>query len=199
MLLQRAVMGLALIIMSVAATTAYGHKVNVFAYVEGDQVYMQGYFSDGTAAKNSAVTVYGGDGRELVKGLTNEEGAFTFAVPDKQAARIVLNAGQGHQAAYEISAEELAGAVAPAGSSSSSHEARPAQQTQTADNDDARISEALVRRAVAQGLMPLAREIAELKERRGFSDIVGGIGFIVGILGVFAYVKARQEVRKIKK
>ena len=53
----------------------------------------------------------------------------------------------------------------------------------------------MVRKAVAQGVLPLAREISELKERRGFSDIVGGIGFIAGLLGVFAYVKARQIKR----
>jgi hypothetical protein len=54
-----------------------------------------------------------------------------------------------------------------------------------------------MRKAVAEGVLPLAREISELKERRGFSDIVGGIGFIVGILGIVAYLKARQEARRV--
>jgi hypothetical protein len=49
---------------------------------------------------------------------------------------------------------------------------------------------------VAEGVLPLAREISELKERRGFSDIVGGIGFIVGVLGIVAYLKARQQSRR---
>src|SRR3569833_1742452 len=39
-------------------TNAYAHKVNVFAYLEGDRVYVQGYFLDGKKAKNSKVTVY---------------------------------------------------------------------------------------------------------------------------------------------
>src|SRR3569832_2440028 len=34
-------------------TNAYAHKVNVFAYLEGDRVYVQGYFLDGYKAKKN--------------------------------------------------------------------------------------------------------------------------------------------------
>jgi hypothetical protein len=50
----------------------------------------------------------------------------------------------------------------------------------------------LVESAVGQAIRPLMREVSEMKERRGFSDIVGGIGFIFGIVGVFFYLKARK-------
>jgi len=205
MFLQRVVLGAALL--CAASSIAYAHKVNVFAYVEGDQVYIQGYFSDGTKAKNSDVAVYTQDGHEFAKGQTNENGEFAFPTRGKsQALRIVLNAGMGHQASYDIPTDEMADVSAaldadpavatdpqatqagvdksPVGASESGASAQP--------------SEAMVRKAVAEGVLPLAREISELKERRGFSDIVGGIGLIVGILGVFAYIKARQETRRIK-
>jgi len=193
------VMGLVMVLLSGITATAYAHKVNVFAYVEGDQIYIQGYFSDGHMAKNSEVTIYGDNGQELTKGQTNEEGEITFPVQGKQALRIVLNAGQGHQASYEIPVEEITGMPAapasnpppsPAGQSSPVVEI-----TDSGNGDSTQVSEAMVRKAVAQGVLPLAREISELKERRGFSDIVGGIGFIAGLLGAFAYVKARQIKR----
>ena len=200
---RRCVIGSSLVILSVITSTAYGHKVNVFAYVEGDQIYTEGYFSDGTRAKNSEVTVYDTDSHELTKGQTDEEGVFTFPTQGNQSLRIVLNAGLGHQASYEIPADELAGTVV-----SSASKATPSIADRSASSHDGNdssggdeypeISEAMVRKAVAQGVIPLALEISELKERRGFSDIVAGIGFIVGLLGVFAYIKAKQEVRKIK-
>jgi len=197
---KRIVMGLVMVFLSGLTVTAYAHKVNVFAYVEGDQIYIQGYFSDGKTAKNSEVTIYGSDGRELTKGQTNEEGVITFPIQGKQSLRIVLNAGQGHQASYEIPLEEITGtAVVPAASDpppSSTDQSSPVgEMIAGSSGESAQVSEAMVRKAVAQGVLPLAREISELKERRGFSDIVGGIGFIVGLLGVFAYVKARQIKR----
>jgi nickel transport protein len=202
MSLQRVVTGLGLMLLSVIASTAYAHKVNVFAYVEGDQVYIQGYFSDGSKAKNSQVTVYTSDGRELSKGQTGEDGEFTFPTQGKQQGlRVVLNAGMGHQASYDIPNDEMAGTTASA-SPPPSQDPAPLGDEPLAGDDSAapaRISEATVRKAVAEGVLPLAREISELKERRGFSDIVGGIGFIVGILGMFAYLKARQETRRINK
>ena len=203
MLLQHAVRGLLVVLLSVATSSAYAHKVNVFAYAEGDQIYIEGYFSDGTKAKNSEVQVYGDHDQELTKGQTNEEGVFIFPAQGKQSLRIVLNAGLGHQASYEIPLDE----VADTASSSESY-ATPSRTNQDLSLDgnakgidsaeSSQMSEAMVRKAVAQGVLPLAREISELKERRGFSDIVGGIGFIVGVLGIFAYLKARHVIRNTK-
>ena len=200
MFLKQIILGLAMVFLNGLTVTAYAHKVNVFAYVEGDQIYIQGYFSDGKTAKNSEVTIYGGDGRELTKGQTNEEGVITFPVQGKQSLRIVLNAGQGHQASYEIPVDEITGTAAVPASDpppSSASQSPPVGEiiTNSSGGESAQVSEAMVRKAVAQGVLPLAREISELKERRGFSDIVGGIGFIAGLLGVFAYVKARQIKR----
>jgi nickel transport protein len=204
MSLQRVVTALGLLLLSVVASTAYAHKVNVFAYVEGDQVYIQGYFSDGSKAKNSDVTVYASDGQELTKGQTDEDGAFTFPTQgQQQALRVVLNAGMGHQAAYDIPMDEMAGATtAVTAAPPPSQDPAPRADEPRAGGDSAapaQISEAAIRKAVAEGVLPLAREISELKERRGFSDIVGGIGFIVGVLGMLAYLKARQESRRINK
>ena len=39
------------------------------------------------------------------------------------------------------------------------------------------------------------RELSELKERRSFSDIIGGIGFIVGLLGAVFFFSARKAAK----
>jgi nickel transport protein len=202
--LRQAVILLGLFVWCIVANPAYAHKVNVFAYAEGDQVYVQGYFSDGTKAKNSDVTVFNNNDKEVFSGKTNEAGEFTFPTQDKDhALRIVLNAGLGHQASFEIPSDEMAHTSVMIASSETES---PTGQSLPTDKvaDDAKgsatsqLSEATVRKAVAEGVLPLAREISELKDRTGFSDIVGGIGFIVGILGMFAYFKAKKESQKGK-
>ncbi len=169
------------LVLSLHVSSAYAHKVNVFAFVEGEQLYVQGYFTDGKLAKNSQVVVYQADGQVLAEGVTNDEGEFTFGHHGEPGLRVVLNAGEGHQAEYTFAPEELAGAAL-----------EPDSGAVTSVSDTAGLAP-VVRRAVAEAVKPLAREIAELKERRSFSDVIGGIGFIVGLLGVFAYYKARKS------
>jgi len=38
--------------------SAFAHKVNIFAYVEGDKVYTENYFSDGKRCIDSKIEVW---------------------------------------------------------------------------------------------------------------------------------------------
>lgn len=187
-----------LLVALLASSLAEAHKVNMFAYVDGDHVFIEGYFSDGNKARNSAVAVYNPAGDKLLEGETGEDGTYSFKIPGKGPLRVTLNAGMGHKAEYTVSADELAGEVGaePRGSgetgpaSSQSVQdvsASPNGQDQGEDDLDLKI-----RRAVGDAIKPLMRSMSELEARRGFSDIVGGIGFIVGILGTVFYFKARK-------
>ena len=185
---------------------AHAHKVNLFAYAEGGEVSVEGYFVDGKKAQNSTVMVYNDKGDLLVEGETNSEGMFLFPVPEKSDLRIVLNAGMGHQSEFTLAADELEEvgasvadvlfhqpestsivadvnepeAVAPR------HEVTAASSAVNAD------VETLVRHAVSEAIKPLVRELAESREHASLSSLVGGVGYIVGFLGLFAFFKARQ-------
>jgi hypothetical protein len=52
----------------------------------------------------------------------------------------------------------------------------------------------MVQKAVGQSLRPVMRALDELKQRRTISDILGGIGIIMGIGGLFLYLKARKLI-----
>ena len=90
--------------------SVFAHKVIIFAYVEGDIVYTESYFSDGKKCMNSKIEVFNNRGDKLLEGLTNGEGEFSFEVPPEDGdLKIVLTAGMGHRAEYSISADELRG------------------------------------------------------------------------------------------
>lgn len=192
-----------ILILSLASSYAYAHKVNMFAYVEGNKVMMEGYFADGNKPMNCDVIVTDPDKNVLVKGLTDRDGKFSFDIPKITDLRIVLNAGMGHRAEFLISRDELSG-VSPAAASDTgtkileSHEVTPGMGEATEEEaaqsspGSESASEAMVRKAVAEANLPLMRAIEELKERAGLENIVGGIGFIFGIVGILFYVKARK-------
>ncbi len=183
----------------------HAHKVNMFAFAEGNQVFVEGYFSDGKRAKNSEVIIYDPDGVILVRGNTDDEGAYTFIIPNQNDLRITLNAGMGHMTEYVISSNELSGLsdstvaeTTNVGESTGSEPVltEPAGQTVMTSGV---VSKAALKKAVGEAIRPLMRSISELEERRSFSDIVGGLGFIVGIGGLFFYVKARSMLRQAGK
>jgi hypothetical protein len=83
------------------------HRVNLFAWVEGDTVYVESKFSGGKRVKAGKIIVTDPQGTELVKGTTNEEGEFSFKVPKKTDLKIVLLAGTAHRAEWTIPAAEF--------------------------------------------------------------------------------------------
>lgn len=178
--------------------SAYAHKVNMFAFAEGDRIFVEGYFSDGKRAQHSDIVVFDHNNKELLRGKTDKAGNFSFKIPAQDDLRITLNAGMGHKTEYVISKAELAGLPATVVAATNDpadergQDTASGQQGATAVAAGGTASPAMIRRAVGKAIMPLMRSISELKERSSFSDLVGGIGFIVGILGVFFYVKAKK-------
>jgi hypothetical protein len=86
---------------------AYAHRVNVFAWVEGDTIYVESKFSGGKKVKTGKIIVTDPRGTELVKGTTNDQGEFSFKIPKKTDLKIVLLAGTGHRAQWTIPATEI--------------------------------------------------------------------------------------------
>jgi len=190
---------------------AFAHKVNVFAYVEGNKVVAEGYFADGRKCMDSVVEVLDSQGNKLLEGKTDEEGRFAFEVPVRNDLLIRLNASTGHQAEYVVPASELPGADVIAGDSPEkmlpAHETPVAAKPEMPDIPgegikptpsamaavDAVTLEQVVDRAVARQIIPLRRVIEEERSRRRFLDIIGGIGYIVGLMGLIAYIRGRRK------
>ncbi|MFW6055566.1 MAG: carboxypeptidase regulatory-like domain-containing protein [Thermodesulfobacteriota bacterium] len=87
--------------------TAPAHKVNLFAYIDGQTVYTESYFPDGRPVEGGKVLVYDGQGELLVQGVTDAEGLFDFAAPKVDELRIVLEAGLGHRTEFTLSQRDL--------------------------------------------------------------------------------------------
>lgn len=191
-----------LLVLLMAASPAAAHKVSVFGYVENDRIMGEGYFPGGGKAMGCKVELLDPSGKVLAATTTDGKGGFSLPVPQaKPPLTLVLNAGMGHQAQYTLTAKDLgqAGekplalkAKEPASGSSQKPTAGP-----TADAEG--VSEAMIQvsveKALEQKLAPLTAQIAKMNEERqvGLSDIIGGIGYIIGLLGLAAYFKSKKR------
>jgi nickel transport protein len=91
----------------VATGSVYAHRVNLFAWVEGNKVFVESKFSSSRPVNKGKIVVTDPDGNELVTGTTDENGEFSFEIPKKTELRIVLIAGTGHRAEWTIPAGEI--------------------------------------------------------------------------------------------
>jgi len=172
--------------------SVFAHKVNIFAFVEGDKVYTESYFNDGKKCIDSKIEVFDNQGNKLLEGLTDEEGAFSFEIPPGDGdLKIVLTASMGHQAEYNISADELSGA---AGLIKEEPEEPVSVISPETSSVDLKEIQSIIEDALDEKLKPIMREIKKSQEDKiSPTEIIGGIGYIIGIFGIVAYFLSRKR------
>ena len=173
----------------------FAHKVNIFAYVEGDKVYTESYFNDGKKCIDSKIEVFNNQGNKLLEGLTDEEGMFSFEIPSKDVIdgdlKVVLTASMGHRAEYIISADELGGTV---GSVKEEFEEPVSAVSPETSSVDLKEIQSLIENALDKKIKPIMKEIKKSQEGKVSStEIIGGIGYIIGIFGIVAYFLSRKR------
>ena len=204
--MTRLVAGLTVTLLCCFATppAAYAHKVTVFAWVEGDRVFTESKFSGGKMVKAGKVEVFDGSGNLLLEGRTDDNGAFAFKAPSITDLKIVLTAGMGHQNSWLLSAADLGqGELTPRATHASASDPTvletPWGSVPAAAGPDltAQEIEAIVARQLEEKIRPLMRMVAASQEKGPtMGDIVGGIGYIIGLVGLGAYVRYRKERRR---
>ncbi len=186
-----------------AGEPASAHQVYLFAWVEGDTVYTESYFGGKKKVAGGEIHVYGPSGKELLSGRTDDQGAFSFPVPRKTDLRIVLEASTGHKAEFVLPAEELDGHESPVGGGPSSvegeegksREARGSNEVSNKTSIEMEEVRAVVEEALDRRLKPIARSLARLEHEKGpgMTEILGGVGYIFGLAGVYLYARARKR------
>lgn len=225
-----------LVALCLMSMQAQAHKVNVFAYVEGDTVVVEGYFSGNAKAMDCPVEVFDAGGKKVHEGKTDRKGGYSFRLADLPAfsggLRIVLEAGMGHKAECTLSAADIPSTVkqepspkdqAPKGEPPKAQpptelppreQPRPKDKSEEAPSgpavaapspavDQAALTAAL-ETAMDKKLEPVIRMLGKqerllLEQQQGgpkMTDIVGGIGWIMGLAGLAAYFKSRGRSAK---
>jgi nickel transport protein len=173
------------------------HSVTIFAWVEGDTVFSESKFSGGKKVKGGTVAVYDGKGDKLLEGRTNDDGEFSFNIPKKTEMKLVLQAGMGHRAEWTVPLEE----IQPFSEKEADRSIVRQSAVEAPHLTDSGLSasEALKGRAafdrtLEKKLDLIIKKLEEMKHRRpGFSDILGGIGYIFGLVGTAAYFHYRRK------
>ena len=190
------------------------HNVVSGIYADGMTIEGEIGFSNGDMAQvGSPVKVYDAEDN-LVDELSLTEGGV-FSYQAKQVAKHIFkaNLSAGHVAEMVIEADELAliataETKSPAVSLSAGSTVKPATRPATMAEGEPEFDkgsttlgsnitveqlESIVRRAVAQQIRPIQKELRDYKEKVMLRDIAGGLGFIFGLFGVAAWMASRRK------
>lgn len=96
-----------IVLLSSGAGSAWAHKVNLFAYVEGERVFTESYFPDGKKVEGGTIEVRDASGTKLLEGKTDSQGLFSFPLPKKEDLTITLDASMGHKNSYILKKSEM--------------------------------------------------------------------------------------------
>ena len=161
-----------------APSEAGAHKASVFAYADNGQVQAEGFFFDGRPCRGCAISVLDADegegGKILVKGKTDEQGVFIFKYPIGTRPLVIrMDAGEGHLAVFTL-------------------EIKPER------GQEGKVDAQVEAQAEAK-LASLRAEIRRLSlesERPGLTEILGGLGYIAGLAGIWLYAQSRKRDKK---
>jgi nickel transport protein len=187
---------------------ALAHRVSVFAWVQGDTVHVESKFSGGKKVKGGRIVVTDSGGIELLTGKTDNSGEFSFKIPRRTDLTIILEAGMGHRAEWTVPADDMGSIAAedqtppekhsakkePEITGAAQHEQHGSMRDQVPTGPGLAEIETVVEKALDKKLKPVLKMLAESAENRPtIRDIIGGIGYIIGLVGMAAYLRYRKR------
>ena len=176
---------LAVLSLTFVCSQAQAHLLKVFAFslpVDGDSQLIKGkvYFSGGQTVSGTLVTIFNASGNEVKNTMTDTEGKFQVRLAQENY-EIVADTQDGHKATWQIKSAKI-----------STHD-NTEKNLLAASNPNIEQIENII----AAQITPLTEQIMQLQEKRRFQDIIGAIGYIVGLSGLFLWFRQRQVQKDI--
>ncbi len=185
---------------ALCAGTVYAHKLRIFAAADGAEISGYVYLSGGGRARNVTVDVSAPSGQHIATLETDEEGRFSFSPKMRCDHILKVTTADGHAADWTVPAAELPDSLPPPEETASP----PDAETDAAEGPGKAVFTAAPTASVAPSLSTevaaLRRQVIAMREqldgfqeKRTFQDVIGAVGYILGVAGVAFYILGRRR------
>jgi len=176
---------LAVLSLTFACSQAQAHLLKVFAFtlpVDDNSLLVKGkvYFTGGQTVSGTSVTIYNASGVKVKDTITDVDGKFQVTLA-QESYEIVADTQDGHKATWQIKSAKM-----------STHD-NTGKNLLAPSNPSIEQVENIIAAQISTQLTPLTEQIIQLQEKRRFQDIIGAIGYIVGLSGLFLWFRQRQK------
>ncbi len=177
----------------------FAHKIHVFAWVSGNTITVEASFSGKRPLINGSITVKDkNSGTVLLTGQGDKKGIFSFTIPPQARNEamdllIVVTGSEGHQNQWLVPASEYLPEHIPEKTVQPKQKPLSSKKTVSTVSDNQELKR-IMEELLKQELAPIKRSLAMAEERKpGFLDIMGGIGYLLGLAGLAAWFRYRRN------
>lgn len=177
---------------------SHAHRIIVFAWAESETVFVESKFSNGKKVNQGDVTVRRTEQDILLTGKTDDQGRFSFQVSQPESLIIEVKGGPEHLGIWHMAIEDWEGQSFPEASSELAD--FTTLTTSSSSEKPLCLDEAQLRNIINEELdkktRPILRTIGAITESRpNFQDILGGFGYVLGLVGLGAYLHYRKKLK----
>jgi nickel transport protein len=185
---------LSFFILLLVSLTTFAHNVVGGVYASGADIEGEAGFSNGKMANaGTLVKVFDQAGIPLGEVITDDDGFFVFSAKNRITHVFEINMGAGHHLTMQLPAEELPESLDKNISATNKSQSAPLTfAEETKGHNNVQMSLEMLEKVIAKQIKPLRKEIQALKEKSGFRDMIGGVGYIFGLLGLVAFLRERK-------
>lgn len=183
---------LVMIILLALSPFTWGHKIILDVFVSGDLVEGELGFSNGDMASNANLSVLNDMGQEMAQLQTDADGFFTYLPTQQQDLVFYADLGAGHVAKVNLPASELQLSTL---TTLKAKEPSSLVTTNLASLSAQPANGALELQKLKDEIRSMRRDLKAYKEQRDWQSILGGLGYILGLVGVAYYFAAQRKLR----
>lgn len=160
---------------------APAHEIHISAHAHGTSIEGEAYSHDKSPVPNAKVTAFDPAGEKIGETTTDEKGEFRLEPRFRCDHRLLLDTGDGHGAECTVPAAQLPASLPPRGEvpEAHSHAEEPDHEHAEPDHDQLE--------AIRSQIVELHEQLDGYEQKTRLRDVLGGIGYIVGIAGVAFY------------
>lgn len=179
----RSSLGVAVAVLVCVCSTADAHRMDLTVRVVGGTIEGKAAYHGGRPAAGASVELRLASGEVLATAVAGEDGRFSVPVSGRAALEVFVHTADGHAARTRLAAEALPSGLA---------EDVAAEAPQIQEELARRVAH-LVVGEVSRQLVPISDGLADLERRVAVRDVLGGIGYLLGLAGIAAYLLARRR------
>jgi nickel transport protein len=183
---------LLVVVLGVSSPATQAHLLKVFAFAEGNRIDGTTYFVGGIPAAGAGVEVMSEDGRLLTTLVPNSAGEFSYEAKSQTDHVIVANTGDGHVARWTVPASELTGRHTDSADQDALNMLSPVTASAATEPSNGELA-ILVEQSVARQIRPLREQLIAYEDRIRLRDIIGGVGYILGLFGLAIWWRQRHR------
>jgi len=205
------------VLVNAVASAGFAHTLYLFAAADGEKITGRVYLRGGVGLPDVLVKVHAAGKEPIAEVRTDAEGRFSFSAPYRCDYVLRVATEDGHQAEASIRADELppslptppgkeaVPATAEARKENAVTQLQESSESPSSSEDhgiESSNSESLKgsHPEVLQQLATLRSQVIQLREElrqfqtsTSFRDILGGVGYILGLMGVSFYFLGKKH------